>query len=136
MLRSAQQNENSGLPGPCKKVRKRKIRNQWCTSRGRLSLNLQVQAAYRFRHKDHLKISHRRVVFSRSLGAVSIAADSSSGLRDAQVSMGNEPDNSTRIGAALAATGLYPKALVLVRLHPRSEEHTSELQSLRHLVCR
>ncbi len=32
--------------------------------------------------------------------------------------MSNEPDNSTRIGAALAATGSYLRALVLVRLHP------------------
>src|SRR5262245_64962917 len=38
-----------------------------------------------------------------------------------------------RAGAGAAA---YAKGVAPGRLDPRSEEHTSELQSLRHLVCR
>src|SRR5215212_10820567 len=36
-------------------------------------------------------------------------------------------------GSPYGAVGLVPQDDIL---HPRSEEHTSELQSLRHLVCR
>src|SRR5262245_63008076 len=46
-----------------------------------------------------------------------------------------------RIGRPVDLNGLWPKYLVAVNgtpsaTLPRSEEHTSELQSLRHLVCR
>src|SRR5205814_3787737 len=38
--------------------------------------------------------------------------------------------------ADLAATESYRRGLPLTTASVRSEEHTSELQSLRHLVCR
>src|SRR5258705_9604473 len=39
-------------------------------------------------------------------------------------------------GVATVGAGLFTKASALGRDEDRSEEHTSELQSLRHLVCR
>src|ERR1035441_642470 len=41
-----------------------------------------------------------------------------------------------QIGAGLAGSGQGGERRNLDILHHRSEEHTSELQSLRHLVCR
>src|SRR5437899_7817221 len=40
------------------------------------------------------------------------------------------------ITAALSVAGLPTDRFVFLGFLPRSEEHTSELQSLRHLVCR
>src|SRR5205814_2512950 len=56
----------------------------------------------------------------------------------------NRQNGNARYGRSLANAGsggrLWDCPKRLVRLHPRirhrSEEHTSELQSLRHLVCR
>src|ERR1035438_8428367 len=63
----------------------------------------------------------------------------------------DSPDVRSNLGAALAGTGRYAEAIVeyqaalkqgpkdpriWLNLALRSEEHTSELQSLRHLVCR
>src|SRR5258705_7065963 len=45
------------------------------------------------------------------------------------------PDPRRRPRTARRALTRDPRRLVGAR-HPRSEEHTSELQSLRHLVCR
>src|SRR5258705_9849434 len=51
-----------------------------------------------------------------------------------------------QVGSALAGAGVVSRrrmdvversdGITLDDVHPRSEEHTSELQSLRHLVCR
>src|SRR5258705_571722 len=43
---------------------------------------------------------------------------------------------SNRMIAKLASDAAKPRGLMEVRGLARSEEHTSELQSLRHLVCR
>src|SRR2546425_6864174 len=40
------------------------------------------------------------------------------------------------IGIQFRAVGRKPEELDARRVHPRSEEHTSELQSLAYLVCR
>src|SRR5262245_56112585 len=50
---------------------------------------------------------------------------------------GRQMGKSTGAAAlALKAALLRPRSLVLLLSPTRSEEHTSELQSLRHLVCR
>src|ERR1035441_10885353 len=41
-----------------------------------------------------------------------------------------------RSGSGFAIRVFNDRSLILVEQDPRSEEHTSELQSLRHLVCR
>src|SRR5262245_13577455 len=46
-----------------------------------------------------------------------------------------EPLQVLPVGATSYRTGFAP-ARINTPLHGRSEEHTSELQSLRHLVCR
>src|SRR5262245_56979415 len=51
---------------------------------------------------------------------------------------GAEPNAAHRALAALEQAGAIAGVITqnVDRLHQRSEEHTSELQSLRHLVCR
>src|SRR5262245_62721204 len=47
-----------------------------------------------------------------------------------------EPDDSPKPWPTLFLVHGGPTSIDLDRGWPRSEEHTSELQSLRHLVCR
>src|SRR5258705_6154602 len=49
---------------------------------------------------------------------------------------GDRPIELTRTEFAMLEAFLRHPKLVLTRTMLRSEEHTSELQSLRHLVCR
>src|SRR5437899_4658527 len=46
------------------------------------------------------------------------------------------PVQAARTTASDAMAAESDRAFIPCLLHPRSEEHTSELQSLRHLVCR
>src|SRR5262245_59264023 len=57
------------------------------------------------------------------------AADSTVGIRDAV-------SNQVTLCSGLAVTGSFKPGKGLSGTNIRSEEHTSELQSLRHLVCR
>src|SRR5436853_2780269 len=56
----------------------------------------------------------------------------SEGAADAQV----EPHDGTERLGGTALEGGIPGLAAGAHLEARSEEHTSELQSLRHLVCR
>src|SRR5262245_62246730 len=48
-----------------------------------------------------------------------------------QVTIGGQADENAKLGALIGPAVPYAEEELL-----RSEEHTSELQSLRHLVCR
>src|SRR2546422_2958899 len=48
----------------------------------------------------------------------------------------SRPDVRDRVGAPMADTGDWSKILAGISDAQRSEEHTSELQSRLHLVCR
>src|ERR1035438_9832112 len=70
-------------------------------------------------------------------GSISGTVPDSTGpaVPDATVTATQTETNAIRTGAT-NGSGLYMLATLPAGTYRRSEEHTSELQSLRHLVCR
>src|SRR5205814_5325505 len=100
-----------------------------------LSCEVKLRAPHSFptRRSSDLNNSAAAVSVSSSAGAITDAGDTTTDITAAGAAAVTTLSAATGIGSANA---LDTTVTTLVATNSRSEEHTSELQSLRQLVCR